>query len=183
MAKDCSITRVLVSDTSVLVNFLRIDRMDLIGDVSYEFFATDHVDDEITQSYAEQQERYQDALAEQVIVQVSLSEMSELDLFGKLSSSGRLGAGECSAIAYAVQRSYGLAIDDNRAAREAARVSGDLTIIRTQDLIVRMIEEELLSVEEADTIKREWELHHRFKLKFDSFAELIAQYGLAVATH
>ena len=94
MAKDCSTTRILVSDTSVLVNFLWIDRMDLIGEVSYEFFATDHVEDEITQSYAEQQARYQAALAEQIITQVSLTDMSELDLFGKLSNSGRLGAGE-----------------------------------------------------------------------------------------
>jgi hypothetical protein len=37
---------IVVADTSVLVNFLRIDRMDLIGHHPQRFLATDHVDAE-----------------------------------------------------------------------------------------------------------------------------------------
>ena len=52
---------ILVSDASVLINFLRIDRMDSIAAVSCEFMVTDHVADEISEVYPEQQVRYQAA--------------------------------------------------------------------------------------------------------------------------
>ena len=44
----------LVTDTSVLVNFLRIDRMDLIRDLSPRFLVTDHAAGEITDVYLDQ---------------------------------------------------------------------------------------------------------------------------------
>src|ERR1700722_7633689 len=34
---------VIVSDTSVLINFLKIDRLDLLGNCSLHFLVTDHV--------------------------------------------------------------------------------------------------------------------------------------------
>ena len=67
---------------------------------------------------------------------------------------------------------YVLAIDDRRATREAAARS-DLEIVRTQDLIVSMIKQNLLSIAEADAIKGEWEQRHRFRLTISSFAELL----------
>lgn len=166
-------TRIVVSDTSVLVNFLRIDRMDLIANVSYDVLATDHVGDEISDTYADQQVRYQAAQTDGIIYQVSLTDSQELEIFGALAASGRLGSGECSAIACAVHNGYALAIDDRLAAREAMKVSSGLEIIRTQDLIVEMINQKLLSIENADSIKMDWEQNHRFKLKIESFAELV----------
>ncbi|MEW6238151.1 MAG: hypothetical protein AB1656_22405 [Candidatus Omnitrophota bacterium] len=42
-------------DTSVLINFLRIDRADLLENHSgFSFFITDHVEQEITKRYAQQ---------------------------------------------------------------------------------------------------------------------------------
>ena len=134
---------ILVSDASVLINFLRIDRMDLIAAVSYEFTATDHVADEISEVYPEQQVRYRAALDRGVVAQVSLTDPDELEFFAMLAASGRLGKGECSAIACAIHRGYALAIDDRRATREATARS-DLEIVRTQDLIVRMIKQKAL---------------------------------------
>ena len=131
-------TGIVVSDTSVLVNFLRIDRMDLIAHVSYNVLATDHVGDEISDVYAEQKSRYDAALADGIISQVSLTELQELEIFATLAAPGRLGSGECSAIACAVHHGYALAIDDRLAAREAIKVESGLEIIRTRDLIVEM---------------------------------------------
>ena len=34
--------RILVSNTSVLINFLKIERMDLIHNVSFDFVVTEH---------------------------------------------------------------------------------------------------------------------------------------------
>ena len=164
---------ILVSDASVLINFLRIDRMDLIAAVSYEFIATDHVADEISEAYLEQRVRYQAALDRGAVAQVSLTDPDELELFAMLAASGRLGKGECSAIACAIHRGYALAIDDRRATREATARS-DLEIVRTQDLIVSMINQNLLSIVEADVIKDEWEQRHRFRLTISSFAELLS---------
>ena len=49
---------IIVADTSVLINFLKVDRMDLIGAYPRQFLATDHVADEIADAYPEQQARY-----------------------------------------------------------------------------------------------------------------------------
>lgn len=48
---------IVVADTSVLVNFLRIDRMDLIGAHPASFIVTDHVAIEIADTYPDQQAR------------------------------------------------------------------------------------------------------------------------------
>ena len=77
-----------------------------------------------------------------------------------------------AAIACAIHCGYVLAIDDRRATREAAARS-DLEIVRTQDLIVSMIDQNLLSIAEADAIKDDWEKRHRFRLTISSFAELL----------
>ena len=56
---------IVVADTSVRLNFLRIDRMDLLGRFPGRFLATDHVAAEITD--ATQRARYDAAVAAGVI--------------------------------------------------------------------------------------------------------------------
>jgi len=53
---------IVVADTSVLINFLRIDRMDLIGHHPQRFLAADHVEAELTSDYPDQRMRYQAAV-------------------------------------------------------------------------------------------------------------------------
>ena len=55
---------IVVTDTSVLVNFLCIDRMDLIARHSHCFMITEHVMEEITDHYPEQQARLNAVLAD-----------------------------------------------------------------------------------------------------------------------
>ena len=87
--------------------------------------------------------------------------------------SGRLGAGECSAIAVAVHRSLMLAIDDRQAIVQARRTDQTLHILTTQDLMVSMIDEGLLGIEEADRIRDDWAARHRFRLKIRSFRDVL----------
>jgi len=164
---------IVVTDTSVLVNFLRIDRMDLVAANSFDFLVTDHVSDEITDTYPDQLTRFQAALSQGILSQVSLTDPQELALFGALSASGRLGLGECSAIALAVHEDHMLAIDDRRAAAEARRTHAQLQIVKTQDLVLTMIQEGLLTVVQADAILNDWAQNHRFTLRIGSFAELL----------
>ena len=165
---------IIVADTSVLVNFLRIDRMDLIARHSHDFVATDHVAAEISDQYPEQQKRFSETLDESAVSQVSIASPGEMSLFGSLSESGRLGAGECSAIAMAVHRQYVLAIDDRQAMAQARRTDQARRLLTTQDLMASMIREGLLDIAEADSIKDDWSSHHRFRLKLRSFREVCA---------
>ena len=163
---------VVVTDASVLVNFLRIDRIDLIGKHSHAFIVTDHVAHEVSDRYPDQQQRFASAVEAGALSQQSVTSPAEIALFGKLSASGRLGAGECSAIAVAVHRRHTLAMDDRRATMQAWRADRTLRVLTTQDLMVSMIGEGLLDIIEADSIKDEWAARHRFRLKLASFREV-----------
>lgn len=163
---------VVVTDASVLLNFLSIDRMDLLSRHSNRFVITDHVAAEVADRYLHQQQRFAKAVSAGVVLQTSVRSPAEMSFFGEVSASGRLGAGECSAIAVAVYRHLTLAIDDRQAARQARRTDPALRILTTQDLVVSMIGEGLLDIAEADRIKDEWAVRHRFRLKLRSFREV-----------
>jgi len=158
-----------VADTSVLINFLCIDRMDLIGQYPEPFIATDHVAGEIVDAYPEQQARYAAALSAGYIAEESVTDPNEVNTFLRLGKSGRLGAGERSAIAVAFNRAYTLAIDDSRALKSAIREAGisghSLHSIRTQDIVVSLIRAGKITIQEANAIKETWANHHRFRFK------------------
>jgi predicted nucleic acid-binding protein len=168
---------IVVADTSVLINFLKIDRMDLLGRYPGRLLATDHVESELADDYPEQKARYATAVTAGVLDTCSVTDPAEVSLFLRLAPGVRLGAGECSAIAVALSRGYGVAIDDNRAIsvalREAAVVGAKLTVLRTSDIMVALIRASALTVDEADQVKAEWEQHHRFRLKLRSFQDLL----------
>lgn len=167
---------ILVADTSVLINFLRIDRMDLIGHYPGRFLATDHVEYEIADNYPDQKACYSAAISKGLLDTCSVTDPVEVELFLRLEPGVRLGAGECSAIAVAIMRRHAIAMDDNRAikaaCREAASVGVTLTVLRTPDVVVSLIRIGVLTVAEADQIKANWE-QHRFRLKVKSFRDLL----------
>lgn len=167
---------IIAADTSVLINFLRIDRMDLIGVYPASFVATDHVAGEIVDEFPSQKARYHAALDAGQLSQQRVDDPAEIEVFLRLAERGRLGAGERSAIAVALNRGHQLAIDDSRAIRRAVEEAGlgnALTIIRTQDIMVELIRRKVLSVSNADEILRDWASNHRFRLKIASFGDII----------
>jgi len=168
---------IVVADTSVLINFLKIDRMDLVGRYPGRLLATDHVHSELTTDYPEQKTRYEAAVSAGLLDTCSVTDPAEVLLFLRLGPGVRLGAGECSAIAVALFRGYGVAIDDNRAInvslREASLAGTKLTVLRTSDIMVALIRASALTIKQADEIKAEWEQRHRFRLKARSFQDLL----------
>lgn len=171
------VNEIVVADTSVLINFLRIDRMDMIGAHPASFIATDHVAAEVADIYPEQQARYAAALSVAHIIEQRIDDPSELELFLRLAAHGRLGTGERSSIAVALNRKCALAIDDTRAIQKAideAGIAGNpLTIVRTQDIVVELIRKGFISIQAADVILVDWATNHRFKLKITSFQDLL----------
>ena len=164
---------IIVTDASVLINFLRIDRTDLLAGHSHAFFATDNVAEEVTDRYSDQQRRFAAALAAGTISETRVTSPEEIRLFGSMLATGRLGAGECSAIALAVHRRYVPAIDDRLATTHARRADATLRILATQELVASMMIQGLLNIAEADRIKQEWATRHRFRLKLASFRDLV----------
>lgn len=147
--------------------------MDLIAHHSHRFLVTDHVAAEVTDFYPDERTRLNGALHAGALQQVSVDDQREVALFGALAAFGRLGVGECSAIALAICRSYVLAMDDRQAIKQAQEKKFALRILTTRDLVVTMIRQNLLSVSEADELKESWADHHKFRLPIKSFSNLI----------
>ena len=165
---------IIVSDTSVLLNFLKIDRLDLLERCSDEFFITEHVEAEISEFYPQQFRRFQKAMEEKLFHKIDLEQPTELDLFAEFSRKQLLGRGESSAIAVAICRNFGLGIDDVKAIKSARMIRPDLPIFRTQDLMISMLQQQILDASEADKILETWATEHRFKLKITSFREILS---------
>jgi len=169
----------LIADTSVLINFLNIDAMHLIARHQPPCAITQHVIEEVTNLFPEQQARLTSAIAAGHIVEViSAASPDEVELFGRLQQpAGRLGIGESSAIAVAIKRGYALAMDDRRAVRDAKELAAAegaaLEVLGTQDIVVRLIRAGQLSVEQADVHLVSWRTQHRFHLRIRSFSELL----------
>jgi len=163
----------VILDTSVLINFLKIDRVDLLArHPSYEFLATEHVKDEITQHYPQQLARLDTARQNGDVQEIRVTDQNELNAFGQLASTG-LGTGECSAIAVAANRNLPVAVDDKVAIKRAQRFHSGIVILNTESLMVSLIHENVLDVPAADAIKDDWEQNHRFRLPFASFANRV----------
>jgi predicted nucleic acid-binding protein len=165
---------VVVLDTSVLVNFLAVDRIDLLsGHPLYRFVVTDHVRIEVTEAYPDQLARLDTALDSLQLEQISVTSLEELSVFAKLSSDGRLGFGECAALAAGFVRGLLVAIDDKAARKRAMAHDSSLVLLDTCDIIIQSIKHGCLDVVSADGIKLEWETQHNFRLKFSSFKERV----------
>lgn len=166
---------IIVADTSVLLNFLNIGRMDLIGKHPRRFLATDHVENEINDEM--QRAAFRAAIAAGQLDICRVDDPREVELFLRLGPGVRLGAGECSALAVALNRGHAIAIDDNRAVNRAFRTAGlgsaRIEIIRTPDVIVALIRASVLTVQQADVIKEDWARYHRFRIKAATFADLL----------
>lgn len=160
----------VVLDTSVLINIIVVDRLDLPGsDPGHHFVITEHVREEITDEFPMEKARLERAISKGQIQQTRVDHPEELVLFAELLSEGRLGIGECSAMALAHHRDALLGMDDRRASLEAK--NRGISVLGTQDLMIDWIRKSLLTVETADEIKRAWETEHRFRLPFHSFRE------------
>lgn len=169
---------ILILDASVLINFLKVNRVDLLSRLDTDLVITEHVRNEVTEHYSEQVVILEQAVADGVITELRIDDLEEIEAvnnFRNQPHSKRLGWGECSAIIAASRRGYRLGIDDRRAIEAAKLAFPTIQILRTEDLVVEMIHGKLLTVGEADGIKTEWETLHKFRRPFGSFAELVTR--------
>jgi predicted nucleic acid-binding protein len=158
----------------VLVNFLRVGRLDLLTKhPRYRFIVTDHVRGEITDEYPGHLALVEGAIKSGVMPEIHVTDPAEVAAFVQLQAVRCLGDGERSAIAVAANRGLPVALDDRRARSEARRFKHSIHLVNTEAVMVALIQEGVLDVASADTIKQDWERNHRFKLPFASFQERI----------
>lgn len=164
---------VVITDTSVLINFLVLDRTELLARLpNHRFVVTDHVRAEVTDHFSEQLQRLESAFAAGILEEIRVTDLQEVQLFAQFTATG-LGVGECSAIAVAAHRNLALAIDDKRAVKKLKNAGLNLIIHSTESIVALLIQGSVLTIAEADAMKQDWEINHRFRLTFASFRERI----------
>ena len=140
---------VLIQDASLLINFLKVDRTDLIQAYPAKILITEHVRDEVTSAYPEQLTRLDYAISEkivEIVVVNDLSEIEEIVNFREEKTQRQLGIGECSAIIMASKRNCSIGIDDGPAIKVIRKEFPNLPIIQTTDLVVAAVRKEVIDI-------------------------------------
>lgn len=171
-----TLSAVLILDASLLINFLKVDRVDLIQAYPAKILITEHVRDEVTTAYPEQLARLDKAMAAdivEVLIINDISEIEEIVSFREDKTQHQLGLGECSAIILASKRNCSIGIDDGPTIKIIRREFPNLPIVQTTDVVLEAVRSKVINIAEADSIKEDWATKHRFKLKIKSFSELL----------
>ena len=160
----------IVLDASVLLNFVKIGRIELLGQLDTSVVLLDQVLDEVRRP--EQREAVEGAVKAEILDLQSVRNPVEVALFANLRADGRLGAGECAVLAVAINRNWVAGLQDRRARTEGQRRREDLVLWQTEDLVLKLIQSGHLTREEADGFLVEWAAKHRFRSRLTSFRDL-----------
>jgi predicted nucleic acid-binding protein len=162
--------RLVLTDTNILLNLAIVDRLDLLGVFpDLRFSAPRVVFDEVLSP--RERTRVEGAVARGLLPEIAFDDIDTLALFSQLLRI--MEQGEAACLALAVQHGAWIASDEKRAfRREAERLLGPGRILSTPGLIVLAIRRKILSLEEADSIKKLLE-QRRFRMTFGSFAEVV----------
>ena len=121
MGEDAAHQLIVVSDADVIIHFLAAGRADLLQRYEATIVVTEEVRHEVSRRSSHDAALFEDGLRQGAYQETVVGEIEEVELFLELSRDAALGAGECSAIAAAVCRGHGLAMDDVAATKRARR--------------------------------------------------------------
>jgi predicted nucleic acid-binding protein len=163
-------SKLVFVDASVLINFLHLDRLDLLGSFKeYRFAVPEEVEEEIL--WPELTARLKAARESGHITVEPTTDLKEISRIGDLRQV--MGRGEAACLAMAEHRQGLIASDERgRFLREAQEGLGLHRVLDTPGLMLLAIRRGLLDVDAANRLKACLE-RHRFKMRFASFDELI----------
>ncbi len=161
---------IVVTDANVLINFLHMQRLDILGSLpGYRFVVPEHVVREILRP--EQGSMLAQAFDDGTLDRMSIKDLEAMTLFADLVHI--MGRGEASCIALAATNGWFVACDERGLVRRVTNEKlGEGRQLNTAGILVLAIRAGLLSIEEADRLKGILS-RHRFKLKFKSFREVV----------
>jgi predicted nucleic acid-binding protein len=162
--------KTVVVDASVLINFLHLDRLDLLSALpGLRFLIPEEVDEEIRRK--PQRAVLAKGLAAGHLTIETSTDIAEIELALKLRSS--LDKGESACLAMAQNRGWMIACDEHGTfVRETQRLIGAGRLLDTTELLVRAIRGGFLAVHEADAMKAVLRENH-FRIPFASFADIL----------
>ena len=161
----------IVLDASILLNFVKIGRIDLLGELGSPVLLLDQVRAEVIRP--EQSQVVTEAITAGIMDLESVMDIAEVTLFADLRAGGQLGAGECAVLAVALSRNWVAGLQDKRARAEGRRRSRALRLCGTEDLMVTLLRSGTVTLAYADQLLVAWATKHRFRLKIASFSELL----------
>lgn len=148
-------------DTDVLLEFIRTQRLDLLGrNPAYRFIVPDNVYVEIEEP--SQKERLDQAIDRDFFPRARLVQPEALDLYQKIRK--RLDKGESACIALSAVNGWYVASDETGALDEVAEAYlGRRKVIRSADILLTAIKRDLLDVREADKLKTAFDKEYSFR--------------------
>ena len=156
-------------ETSPLISFLKVSRFDLLEQFGEPVCCTAEVIGEVL--YFPQRAPLEGLLAAGKVHTVDLDHPDDLlDYVTLTTPPNPYGPGEVSSILYAARNGVDLIITDKKAIREAKKRK--VTIMSTQDVILRAIDSRILSVQDADDLISFWITLNEFPVEVKSFSEL-----------
>jgi predicted nucleic acid-binding protein len=163
----------IVVDTCCLINFLALDRMDILQGLGsdFVFFIPNHVMAEVTDSA--QRGRLDAALAAQIVTEIAITDSAEVELYANLKTMRVLGDGECACLAVAACRGWAMATDEKgRLRREILEHLGEDRHVNTPGILVAAMRAGLLTPEEGEGIRAAL-AERRFVMDVPPFIELL----------
>ncbi len=155
-------------DTCVFVNFAIVGRVELMVRISdFTFHVPQEVADEVTVDA--QRHKLEEMFGSGGLKKAHLQDLGELEQFARYSQ--RFGKGESACLAIAGCRRWVFATDETKDKRLKKEIAAaGVRIVNTPGVLLKAIQQGLLSVSDADSIKAELE-KNRFKMDFHSFQE------------
>jgi predicted nucleic acid-binding protein len=154
-------------DTSILLNFLKAQRLDLLRACTARLVIPAEVRGEVRRP--DQVVALDTALSGGWIVAETMTATAEVALFAQLATRGTLGIGERAVIAMAVSRGWGAALQDKPAREEALRRNKAVELHSTESFVREAIRHGVITYDEADALLVEWRTQHRFRSMLTTF--------------
>lgn len=147
----------VVTDTSLLLNFLLIDRSDILGALpGFRFDILNHVVNEVKRE--PHRSRLQTALSQGDVVEFELTDLEAIADYDALRL--HLGDGEAATIAAAGHLQWVVGMDEKgRAKKEAIARVGENKLLNTPGILVHTVRTGLLKLDEAEQIRLELAAH------------------------
>lgn len=172
MERDADGRLLVVMESSFLINFLAIDRIDILAGLhQFMFHVPDHVKADVR--YPEQKARLVAALAAGIVSDLEITDQAEILLYDEFRKV--LGDGESASLAVAVSRRWIIAADEKgRFRRQLFERLGEEYLLDTPGALVAGIKGGLITIPEAEELRTRLR-QHRFEMDPRPFEELLRE--------
>jgi predicted nucleic acid-binding protein len=162
----------VVADSSFLINFLTVDRMDILSKLTrMRFHMVNHVRAEVR--YDDQRARLEAAMDRGVITEIEITDPGEIRLYDEFRRF--LGDGESASLAVAVSRRWVIAADEKgRFRRELFARLGEGYLLDTLGALLTAIRASAITVQEAETLRAQLR-ENRFEMDLTPFEQLLKE--------